>query len=118
MSARILIDARPTSACSTDAGAQILGYGNQGAARARNLRDFLHSHTSQYGRLRALTVLDTDDLATRQRTVPHDDILFGRFAREWSAVDPEKQLAALRDRAERHPLTAVERAVMDKEAHR
>jgi ketol-acid reductoisomerase len=81
----------------------------------------LHSQTSQFGQLRALTGLATGDLAARLRAVLHDDILSGRFAREWSTVDPEEQLAALRERAERHPLAAAERAVMnreDKEAHR
>src|SRR5260370_24933961 len=44
----------------------------------------LHSHTSQYGQLRALFADDDSWLYGRFRRVLHDDILSGRFAREWS----------------------------------
>jgi ketol-acid reductoisomerase len=46
----------------------------------------LHSHTSQYGQLRALFADDGSRLYERFRRVLHDDILSGRFAREWSDV--------------------------------
>lgn len=46
----------------------------------------LHSHTSQYGQLRALFADDGSGLYERFRRVLHDDILSGRFAREWSDV--------------------------------
>jgi len=46
----------------------------------------LHSHTSQYGQLRALFADDGSWLYERFRRVLHDDILSGRFAREWSDV--------------------------------
>ncbi|MCE3555978.1 hypothetical protein LWC33_31605 [Pseudonocardia sp. RS11V-5] len=118
MSARISIEAAADLGVRDGRRVEILGYGNQGAAQARNLRDSLYSHTSQCGRLRALTGLATDDVAARPRAVLHDDILSGRFAGEWSTVDPEEELAALRDRAERHPLTAAEHVLMNKEAHR
>ena len=46
----------------------------------------LHSHTSQYGQLRALFADDGSWLYERFRHVLHDDILSGRFAREWSDI--------------------------------
>jgi len=46
----------------------------------------LHSHTSQYGQLRALFADDGSGLYERFGRVLHDDILSGRFAREWSDV--------------------------------
>ncbi len=46
----------------------------------------LHSHTSQYGQLRALFADDSSWLYEKSRRVLHDDILSGRFAREWSDV--------------------------------
>jgi len=46
----------------------------------------LHSHTSQYGQLRALFADDGSGLYERFRRVLHDDILSGRFVREWSDV--------------------------------
>lgn len=46
----------------------------------------LHSHTSQYGQLRVLLADDSSGLYERFRRVLHDDILSGRFAREWSDV--------------------------------
>ncbi len=46
----------------------------------------LHSHTSQYGQLRASLADDGSWLYERFRHVLNDDILSGRFAREWSDV--------------------------------
>ncbi|HJT56534.1 MAG TPA: NAD(P)-binding domain-containing protein [Ktedonobacteraceae bacterium] len=46
----------------------------------------LHSHTSQYGQLRALLGDDGSSLYERFRRVLEDDILSGRFAEEWSDV--------------------------------
>jgi ketol-acid reductoisomerase len=46
----------------------------------------LHSHTSQYGQLRASLADDGSWLYERFRRVLEDDILSGRFAREWSDV--------------------------------
>ena len=46
----------------------------------------LHSHTSQYGQLRALFADDSSWLYEKFRRVLHDDILSDRFAREWSDV--------------------------------
>ena len=46
----------------------------------------LHSHTSQYGQLRALFAGDSSWLYEKFGRVLHDDILSGRFAREWSDV--------------------------------
>ena len=45
-----------------------------------------HSHTSQYGQLNALFADDSPWLYEKFRRVLHDDILSGRFAREWSDV--------------------------------
>jgi ketol-acid reductoisomerase len=46
----------------------------------------LHSHTSQYGQLRALLADDGSWLYEKFKRVLEDDILSGRFAREWSDV--------------------------------
>ena len=46
----------------------------------------LHSHTSQYGQLRALLAEDGTWLYEKFKHVLNDDILSGRFAREWSDV--------------------------------
>ena len=46
----------------------------------------LHSHTSQYGQLRALLANDGAWLYEKFKRVLDDDILSGRFAREWSDV--------------------------------
>jgi ketol-acid reductoisomerase len=46
----------------------------------------LHSHTSQYGQLRALLADDGSWLYEKFKGVLEDDILSGRFAREWSDV--------------------------------
>ena len=46
----------------------------------------LHSHTSQYGQLRALLAEDGSWLYEKFKRVLEDDILSGRFAREWSDV--------------------------------
>jgi ketol-acid reductoisomerase len=80
----------------------------------------LHSHTSQYGQLRALAALDTTEQAKRFASVLHEDILSGRFAREWSAVsaDPEGRLAELRAQAEQHPLAQAEHRVLSRVPNR
>ncbi|MBV9314395.1 MAG: NAD(P)-binding domain-containing protein [Pseudonocardia sp.] len=72
----------------------------------------LHSQTSQYGQLRALCGLDASDLAARFTSILHEDILSGAFAREWSAADAGQRLAQLRQRADAHPLSAAEQAVL------
>ena len=46
----------------------------------------LHSHTSQYGQLRASLADDGSRLYERFKHVLQDDILSGRFAQEWSDV--------------------------------
>jgi len=46
----------------------------------------LHSHTSQYGQLRALLADDGSWLYERFKRVLENDILSGRFAQEWSDV--------------------------------
>ena len=46
----------------------------------------LHSHTSQYGQLRALLTDNNSWLYERFKQVLEDDILSGRFAEEWSNV--------------------------------
>jgi ketol-acid reductoisomerase len=46
----------------------------------------LHSHTSQYGQLRALLADDGSLLYEKFKRVLEDDILSGRFAHEWSDV--------------------------------
>lgn len=51
----------------------------------------LHSHTSQYGQLRALAADDGTWLRERFKRVLEDDILSGRFAKEWSDVQAKGQ---------------------------
>src|SRR6266700_943897 len=49
----------------------------------------LHSHTSQYGQLRALLADNGTTLYEKFKRVLEDDILSGRFADEWSDVQAD-----------------------------
>jgi ketol-acid reductoisomerase len=72
----------------------------------------LHSRTSQYGQLRALTGLDEQgELATRFRRVMHDDILSGDFAREWSRPEAGERLDAMRREVDATALATAEAEV-------
>ncbi len=73
----------------------------------------LHSHTSQFGQLRALAADDGSWLQERFRRVLHDDILSGRFAREWSAEQAAglDRLERLRAEAEASAFARAEAAV-------
>jgi len=71
----------------------------------------LHSHTSQYGQLRALLADDNRNLSGHFARVLHDDILSGAFAHEWSSV----QAAGL-DRLEQLRQKALEMALARAEA--
>jgi ketol-acid reductoisomerase len=71
----------------------------------------LHSHTSQYGQLRALLADDNRNLSGHFARVLHDDILSGAFAHEWSNV----QAAGL-DRLEQLRQKALEMALARAEA--
>src|SRR5436190_7613161 len=51
----------------------------------------LHSHTSQYCQLRALAADDGTWLRERFKHVLEDDILSGRFAKEWSDIQAKGQ---------------------------
>jgi ketol-acid reductoisomerase len=74
----------------------------------------LHSHTSQYGQLRAL--LSDHGAALRERftRVLHDDILSGAFAREWSDVQARgsERLEQLRAAALASPLARAEAEIL------
>jgi len=61
----------------------------------------LHSHTSQYGQLRASLADDGSWLYERFKQVLNDDILSGHFAREWSDVQARglEQLEQMRAKA-------------------
>jgi ketol-acid reductoisomerase len=75
----------------------------------------LHSHTSQYGQLRAL--LADDGAALRQRfQLVLDEILSGRFASEWSDVQArgEDRLEQLRAKALASTLATAEARVRGK----
>lgn len=74
----------------------------------------LHSHTSQYGQLRALLADDRAALRERFRHVLYDDILSGAFAREWSDVQARgaERLEELRAKALEGPLAQAEKRVM------
>src|SRR5205085_5724612 len=76
----------------------------------------LHSHTSQYGQLRALAADDGAWLRERFRKVIQDDILSGRFAQEWSDVQAkgEERLEALRAEALKSGIAEAEGRVRDK----
>src|SRR5256885_9948614 len=70
----------------------------------------LHSHTSQYGQLRALLADDGSWLYERFKRVLEDDILSGRFAQEWSDVQARglERLEELRSQALGSPLGRAE----------
>src|SRR5579885_1906049 len=74
----------------------------------------LHSHTSQYGQLRALLAWDSAALRERFVHVLHDNILSGAFAREWSDVQAKdsNRLEELRAQALTSPLAQAENEVM------
>ena len=74
----------------------------------------LHSHTSQYGQLRALAAADGTALRERFTHVLHDDILSGAFAREWSDVQAQglERLEQLRAAAASSPIARAEANVM------
>jgi len=74
----------------------------------------LHSHTSQYGQLRALAAGDGSALRERFARVLHDDILSGAFAREWSDVQAQglERLEQLRAAALASPIARAEAGVM------
>jgi ketol-acid reductoisomerase len=73
----------------------------------------LHSHTSQYGQLRALQADDGSWLYERFRRVLEDDILSGHFAQEWSDVQARglERLEELRSQASGSPLGRAEASV-------
>lgn len=74
----------------------------------------LHSHTSQYGQLRALAADDGTALRERFTHVLHDDILSGAFAREWSDVQVQglERLEQLRAAALASPIARAEANIM------
>jgi ketol-acid reductoisomerase len=74
----------------------------------------LHSHTSQYGQLRALLADNGTALRERFTHVLHDDILSGAFAREWSDVQAKgpERLEQLRAEALATPLAKAEAAII------
>jgi ketol-acid reductoisomerase len=74
----------------------------------------LHSHTSQYGQLRALLADDGTALRERFTRVLHDDILSGAFAREWSDVQAggSERLEQLRAAALASPLAQAEAEIL------
>jgi ketol-acid reductoisomerase len=73
----------------------------------------LHSHTSQYGQLRAVAADDGIWQRDRFKRVL-DDILSGSFAREWSDVQPngEERLEQMRVEALTSPFARAEKRVM------
>lgn len=79
----------------------------------------LHSHTSQYGQLRALLADNGAALRERFAHVLHDDILSGAFAREWSDVQARgsERLEQLRAEALATPLARAEAALLKQAKH-
>lgn len=73
----------------------------------------LHSHTSQYGQLRALAASDKTALRERFTRVLHGDILSGDFAREWSNVQAQglEHLEQLRAAALTSPIARAEASI-------
>jgi len=78
----------------------------------------LHSHTSQYGQLRAVAADDGQWLRDRFRQVL-DGILSGRFAEEWSDVQAksEQRLEQMRAQALTSELAQAEKRVLGKEGN-
>lgn len=78
----------------------------------------LHSHTSQYGQLRALLTDNSEALRTHFAHVLHDDILSGVFAREWSNVQAQHpdRLGQLRAEVMTSPLAQAENALLTQQA--
>ncbi|HVB73825.1 MAG TPA: NAD(P)-binding domain-containing protein [Ktedonobacteraceae bacterium] len=74
----------------------------------------MHSHTSQYGQLRALLADNGDALRERFTRVLHDDILSGAFAREWSDVQAKgpDRLEQLRAEALASPIARAEAGIL------
>jgi ketol-acid reductoisomerase len=74
----------------------------------------LHSHTSQYGQLRALLADDGTSLSGHFTRVLHDDILSGAFARQWSDIQAKgpERLEQLRAQALTHPLAQAEARIL------
>lgn len=74
----------------------------------------LHSHTSQYGQLRALFADNGGDLRERFTHILHADILSGDFAREWSDVQAtgSERLEQLRAAALASPLAQAEAEIL------
>jgi len=74
----------------------------------------LHSHTSQYGQLRAAAADNGTWLRDRFKHVL-DDILSGSFAREWSDVQAkgEERLEQMRAEALTSPFAQAEKRVID-----
>ncbi len=79
----------------------------------------LHSHTSQYGQLRALLADNGTALREHFTHVLHDDILSGTFAREWSDVQASgsDRLEQLRAQALASPLAQAEAAILKQAKH-
>lgn len=76
----------------------------------------LHSHTSQYGQLRAMAADDGAWVRERFKRVLEDDILSGRFAREWSDVQAKgpERLEQMREEALKSPIAQAEEKVRNK----
>jgi ketol-acid reductoisomerase len=77
----------------------------------------LHSHTSQFGQLRASLEDDGSWLYERFKQVLNDDILSGRFAREWSDVQAKglEQLEQMRAEALSSDIARAEAHVRGKQ---
>jgi ketol-acid reductoisomerase len=75
----------------------------------------LHSHTSQFGQLRASLADDGSWLYERFKHVLQDDILSGRFAREWSDIQAKglEHLEQMRAEALASSLAQAEAHVRD-----
>ena len=74
----------------------------------------LHSHTSQYGQLRALLADNGAALRERFSHILHVDILSGAFAQEWSDVQTngQERLEQLRAAALTSPLARAEASLL------
>jgi ketol-acid reductoisomerase len=79
----------------------------------------LHSHTSQFGQLRASLTDDGSGLYERFKRVLNEDILSGRFAQEWSDVQAKglEHLEHMRAKAFASDLARAEAHVRGKQEH-
>lgn len=74
-----------------------------------------HSTTSQYGTLTRAKTIISDSMREQARKNFVEDVIGGKFVKEWSgdAEESSKRLDALRKEASQHPMTVAEERVLE-----